>query len=1113
MNRWMWKSTLTEIRKSLGRYMAILAIVALGVGTFCGLKVIREAMLLTERQYLEEKKLFDLQLYSVLGWTDEDAAAVAEAEGVTAAEAAYAVDFITAGEGDNTLVYKALSITEDLHALTVRAGRLPQAANECLGDRRWFTEEDIGTTITVLDDNDEDTLDAFACREFTLVGVGDTPLYMNFERGSASIGSGTLSAFICVPEEAFAAERYTDIYVTLEMNGAAPYSEEYEALLETLRPGVEAVAEERTEARRDEILQEYEDELANARKELDDGWVEYEDGLQAYEDGKLEADEELANAQAELDNAATQLADGRRQLWDAENKLDEAEERLNDAQTQLDDGKKQLEEGLLQLNTAQAELDAVWAEAQAGRAEFEAQKAETLGQLDAAEAMYQAQYAAARQALENAATPEEIEAAQTSLAEAAYALEALAQQRSEVTAQLQEAEAPLLAAEQQLAAGQAQLDANHALLEEKQAELTAAQAEIDAGRKELEEGRKEINSQWATLYSSEAELEEGRVTFEEEKRTAEEELEEARLDLGEALQQLNDGEAEYNDALHDFTALWNDLTANDLHYVLDRDTNIAYVMFESDSAIVDDIADVFPVFFFLVALLVCMTTMTRMIDEQRTQIGVLKALGYTQSAIFSKYILYAGSSALLGGLIGYFGGSWFFPQVIWYGYSILYGFADIQVVFNPWLGLASLLVALGCSVGAVWFSGRREFANVPAQLMRPKAPAAGKRIFLERLPWFWNRLSFLQKVSVRNLVRYKKRLVMMILGISGCTALVLTGFGIKDSIQNIVHYQFDEITVYDYNVTFIEAMSSAKQGEFNKEMPVAAENVFVHSASYDVTLGDVTKSVNVVAAENGLDGFVNLSSVKMEEVAYPGPGEVVLTQKLASQLHVRVGDTVTLVDEDHRELTATVSGVCRNFVYNYAFLDMETFAQQWGERPEVRNAFVNLPGEEDVHETGAQIASHDQVINVMVSADMETRFGSMMSSLDVVVAVIIGCAGALAFIVLYNLTNINITERVREIATIKVLGFYPNESAAYIFRENIILTALGAFIGLGLGKVFHAFVMSCVVIETVTFEVRIVPTSYLWAVAITMLFSVCISRLMRVKINHINMAESLKSVE
>jgi len=514
-----------------------------------------------------------------------------------------------------------------------------------------------------------------------------------------------------------------------------------------------------------------------------------------------------------------------------------------------------------------------------------------------------------------------------------------------------------------------------------------------------------------------------------------------------------------------------------------------------------------------VALLLCMTTMTRMVDEQRTQIGVLKAMGYTQGAILSKYLIYAGSSALLGGVLGFFFGSWFFPEVIWFAYGILYGFADLRVVFNPWLGLASLAVALGCSLGAVWLSGKKEFANVPSQLMRPKAPAVGKRIFFERFPALWNRLSFLQKVSVRNLFRYKKRLVMMILGISGCTALVLTGFGIKDSIQNIVHYQFDEITVYDYSVTFSENMDEGDIDAFYEEVPDARDSVFHHAGTYDLEFEDKTKSVSLVAAEENLDGFVNLTAKNGSTVAYPGEGEVVLTQKLADNQGIQVGDTVTLTDDSQRSVTVRVSGICKNYVYSYAFVRLSTFDAQWGELPQVKSAFVNLPEGPDVHELGAAIASYEKAINVMVSVDMEARFESMLSSLDAVVVVIIGCAGALAFIVLYNLTNINITERVREIATIKVLGFYPKESAAYIFRENIMLTVLGSFVGLLLGRVFHAFVMSQINIEMVTFDVRVALLSHVWAVLITLLFSILISRFMRIKINRINMAESLKSVE
>ena len=1071
MNKWMWKSTLLEIRNSMGRWLAILAIVALGVGLFCGLKVMREAMLVTEQEYLEETGFYDLQVYSPLGWTQEDADALLEGYGVLAVEPAYSRDFISQGRADNEIVITAISLAEEVNIPTVTAGRLPQAADECLGDRRWFTEDDIGTKVRVLSVNDEDTLEAFAYREYTLVGIGDSPLYMNFERGSTSIGTGTVSAFVCIPQEGFALDRYSDIYVRLDTGGAAPYSDEYKNAVKSLKQGVELLAADRIELYRTDILERYEEELEEARQELDDGWEE-------YNAGKKEAEDSLAAAKKELDNAAVQISENKRQLEDAE--------------AQLNTGEVQVQEGLAQLDAAQAELDPQKEELAAQRQAFEEQKADALGQLDAAEAQYQAQLDAAQAILDTSWNPVELAQAWYDKLVATAALNEIASQRAEAMAQLNEAEATLVGYEAQVAAGQAEIDSNRQMLEEKQKEIETGRAEIAAGKKQLQAAQQQLN--------------EGRKTYEEEKTKAEQEL-------AEALEKLESGEKDYAKALDDYETLKDELTANDLCYLLDRDTNVAYVCYESDSSILNGIANVFPVFFFLVAILVCMTTMTRMVDEQRTQIGVLKAMGYSRGAILSKYLLYAGSSATLGSLVGFFGGSVLFPEVIWNAYGILYGFSGLHIVFNPVLGCLSLAAALLCSVGATWFSGRSEFSNVPAQLMRPKAPAIGKRIFFERLPWLWNRLNFLQKVAVRNLFRYKKRFVMMILGISGCTALVLTGFGIKDSIQNIVQYQFDEITTYDYNVTFSEDMDDGDIAAFEDAVDGLAGSVFVHTGTYELTAGDRTKDIYLVAARENLDGFVTLNTTGGDPLAYPGVGEAVISNKYAQNQGIRVGDTVTLTDDDQNTITVTVSGICKNFVYNYAFVNLGTFEDQWGTCPLVKNSYSNAAAGEDIDALGARIASYEKTINVQSSRQMELRFDSMMSSLDVVVLVVIACAGALAFIVLYNLTNINITERTREIATIKVLGFYPNESASYIFRENIILTVLGALVGLVLGRAFHAFVMSQINIDMVAFDVRVAPLSHLWAVLLTLLFSVLISRLMRVKIGKINMAESLKSVE
>lgn len=551
--------------------------------------------------------------------------------------------------------------------------------------------------------------------------------------------------------------------------------------------------------------------------------------------------------------------------------------------------------------------------------------------------------------------------------------------------------------------------------------------------------------------------------------------------------------------------------------MLGRDTNIGYASFDSDSSIVNGIANVFPVFFFLVAALVCITTMNRMVEEQRTQIGVLKALGYSESSIMGKYLFYSGSAAGIGCLLGFFGGSLLFPFVIWQAYGMMYTMGEICFVFDPGLAMISLAASMLCSMGTTYFSCRHELQSVPAQLMRPKAPKSGKRILLEYLPFLWNRLSFLVKVSVRNVLRYKKRFCMMVIGIGGCTALLLTGYGVKDSIADIAAQQFGEIQTYGMSLMLKEGVSQAEWEDAEEYLRQETSGFArAQERSMDVSLTDGTvKSITVVVPENPTEiaDYWNLHTEQKEAIPYPNEGEAVMSHEFARRNKINIGDSITLTDEDANELTVRVTALSENYIYNYLYLSPDTWEKQTGELAEFRSVYINSEQVADEHILLTRLMNLDAVSSVTVNADTLDRFNSMMVSLDYIVVLIIICAGSLAFVVLYNLTNINITERIREIATIKVLGFYPNETAAYVFRENIFLTAIGAMAGIFLGRWLHWFVMEQINIDMVCFARIIRPQSYLYSIALTFLFACIVNAVMFFKLERINMAESLKSVE
>ena len=642
----------------------------------------------------------------------------------------------------------------------------------------------------------------------------------------------------------------------------------------------------------------------------------------------------------------------------------------------------------------------------------------------------------------------------------------------------------------------------------------------------------------AIVADAEAELANAKQTLAEEKANAKQtladakkELTDAEAKLADAHAELADGWAKYNDSYAEFEEKIAEAeqeiadTEADIAniekpetYVLNRDTNIGYACFQNDSSIVEGLANVFPVFFFLVAALVCMTTMNRMVEEQRTQIGVLKALGYGEAAIMGKYLFYSGSAALAGCIAGYFLGIHLFPFVIWTAYGMMYQMGSIVYIFDGGTALLCLACALLCSMGTTWISCRHELKEVAADLMRPKAPRAGKRVFLEWLPFIWKRLKFLHKVSVRNIVRYKRRFFMMVIGISGCTALLVTGFGIRDSVVDIADQQFQEIQTYQFGITLKNGIKDANDPSLTEftEILDTYDGSFlpVLETTMDLQTPENLKSIHLIIVENPaqIGEYIDLHTPDKTAISYPKAGEAVICEKLAKRYRIQIGDTIHLFEENGTEVQAVVSGICENYIYNYIYLNAETYQTALGTFL-YKNVYANITKDADIHAIGAAIMKANNITAVSINADMLVRFSSMMSSMNYIVFVVIACAAALAFIVLYNLNNINITERIREIATIKVLGFYRNETAAYVFRENTALTAIGCAVGLLLGKLLHIYVMHKVDIDLMSFDVHVKAVSYLLSILLTFAFTWIVNRIMTGKLENINMAESLKSVD
>ena len=505
--------------------------------------------------------------------------------------------------------------------------------------------------------------------------------------------------------------------------------------------------------------------------------------------------------------------------------------------------------------------------------------------------------------------------------------------------------------------------------------------------------------------------------------------------------------------------------------------------------------------------------MTRMIDEERTQIGTLKALGYSNAAIISKYLIYAGSGAVVGCGLGVAAGSIVFPVILWQAYKIMLYITDgIVLQFNLMLCGAVVLAYTAVMLFVTWYCCRKALQEVPAELIRPKAPDAGKKILLERLP-FWHRISFLNKVTIRNIFRYRQRLAMMMVGIGGCTALLVTGFGLRDSIVNVVDYQFQDVTTYDLQVYFTGGQTEGDRYAFTGRFRDETEHiVFYHQQSIELEANHQAKELSLMVCESDIQNVIDFHRGE-EKLSMPRVNEVLLSSGVAENMNIHVGDEILMRNADMQQLTVTVGGIYDNHVSNYAIVIPETIEAQWGQPPEIQMALLQIPQENDVYSLSAAVSSYDGVLNVTISEDFAAMVSNMMTALDLVVWVIVFCAGLLASIVLYNLTNININERIREIATIKVLGFNSRETGAYVFKENLSLTAIGSIVGLGLGYLLLLFVMDQIKIDMVWFKALVMPKSYVLSVVLTMLAACVVDFIFYFKLEKINMAEALKSVE
>lgn len=1085
-----FKNNLREIKNTLGRYIAILVIITLGVAFYSGLKVTKTAMIKTLDGYVDRFKMYDYKLVSSLGLTTEDVLFFNEQEDYIA-EGSISMDVIADYEDDTGIVLKAHSITNSVNQLDIKHGRMPEAANECVLDNIYFSNDALGKKIIVSSENDENTKDSFKYDEYTVVGLANSTNYINNDRGTTSLGNGKVYAYAYLPEEGFSTDFYTEIF--LKFNGYHEvYSDEYSNLISSYKETIDMALDNRGEIRYQNIVGEAQEELDSAQAEYNDGYNEYLS--------------EKNNVQDELDDALVKLKDANRDIVESENKLIDSENKLADGEQEYQDSLEKYEESLSEykaekasalklLNETQIEIDnnrkvvvsSMNRIEGSGVLEQYKQLSESIQMLEAALAQ-----------INDPTNPEYI-STQERLNQSKVAIAEI--EASGVIKQYDELELSLKlldSKQKEIDEGRKDTLNKFALAE---TELEDAKSKLDIAKAEIQNSKQEIELGWDALEEGKAEYNKGLKEYEDGKKEAKNGFLEAEKELADAQKKINDAQIKIDDI------------SKPIVFALDRSYNSGYYNIDNDSSIVDDIANVLPMFFFFVAALVCSTTMKRMVDEQRSQIGTLKSLGYSDGAITRKFMGYSGSAAIIGCAIGFFLGTKFFPMAIWEAYSMLYRFAPIEYVFDIKLATISLTVALLCSAGVTFISCKAELLQMPAQLIRPKAPKAGKRVFLEKIPKLWNKIGFLHKVSIRNIFRYKQRFFTTVIGVSGCTALIVAALGISNSISNIANDQFDSIMKYDYSISFVDDQNNDDKAKFieqyNNDL---SECVFVSSNDVEVIDGDKKTKATVIATDDSnITNLINLAS-NGETVQYPEYGKVAINEKLANELDIDTGDNITFISDTAKVIEIEVSGEFENYIGNYLYMTQKTYEDFFGEEAIYKTAYATTEGE-DLYSISASLLKDSEIINVSVINDIRMSVDDMMQSLDTIIWLVILFAVTLSFVVIYNLNNINITERNREVATLKVLGFYPNETETYVFRESMIMTVIGAIIGLGIGKILHMFIMNEIKVEMVTFKSQIFAWSYIVAFIITVLCTVIVSLMLKKKIERINMTESLKSVE
>ena len=1103
------KDFIRDILKSKGRFLSIVAIVALGVAFFTGVKSSPIVMKTSSDKYYDKYNLMDIRLISTLGLTDKDVDDIKNIEGVEGVYPTYSIDVISIyNSTEKVLKVHGLDLNKlndkknYINQLKLIKGRLPQKSGECVLEipKIKALNYPIGSEISLSSGKDDKLSKSLSKSKYKVVGYVETPYYLSQEKGNSSIGGGVIEGAIMIPESDFKMDTYTEMFLTVKSaKELDTYGDEYSNLVKTVTDKIENMKNKLTTRRYNEVVKKAEDKIQKQEDKLSKAKKDFDKGKKEYEENKLKSENEIKEAENKILDASEQIEDGKAQLKNEKKRafeqIEEGKIKLASAETDLKNGQKKYQTALKKFNSNKKTAESEIKKAESDLEELSNQ----IDDLKNGNKLIEKQ-------LQNEQLSEvERSELENKLNENLYILSVMQQKYKDGTDKLESSKSELLLGEKKLKETKATLEASEKKIANEKTKLKSSEKLAEEKFKKAEE----------ELYQRENQIEEAKLELKENKAKLKTELNKAKKELQEAEEKIADGEEKIKDAKKQIKKIEKPTL-----YILDRDSHQSFVEYEGCANSIDALAKIFPVFFFAVAALVCLTTMTRMVDEQRINIGTLKGLGYKTSQISKKYILYALIACLTGSILGLAIGFSVFPTVIFFAYGMMYSIENIVYVFSIPIAIGITSLALIIIILSAYMACRKELKETPAILMRPKAPKGGKRILLERVPFIWNRFSFISKVTVRNIFRYKKRFLMTVLGIAGCTALILTGFGIKDSIEMILTGQYGTLFKYDMSLVIQSDMTDKQIYELRKNLSDIDEINKYEFFSYengDIKVNNTKKEITIVVPENlkKMDKFIHLQDRKTQNPIELNNKGIVLTEKIARDLGVKAGDEIELINSDDKKAKIKVSHITENYISHYAYISPENYTKLFEKDLDFNRVIgiLNNPSVKIEDKLSKKLFDIETVDGITFNTASKETFHNTIKNLNYVVLIMIISAGALAFVVLYNLTNVNISERIREIATIKVLGFYDKEVSAYIYRENIILTIIGTVVGLGLGTILHKFIMVTVEIQSMMFGRVIDISSYFIAAVLTIVLSLFVNLAMFYKLRNVKMVESLKSVD